>query len=101
MPSVNAKDTVAPEQGQPLSPEPATEDTQLLATAQPSEAEAPAVGRQQVFRDLRRQLSAEELTQTGVHKLILEELERLDIQCQDLRAYVDRFHAADKECVRL
>ena len=55
----------------------------------------------QAFRDIRRQLSDEELTQPGVQKLILDELERSDSECEELRTYSDRFHQVDKRAAVL
>lgn len=57
---------------------------------------APATGRRSSFRDIRRQLTEEELRQTGVQKLLIEDFERAEMECEALRLYVDKFHEADK-----
>jgi hypothetical protein len=59
---------------------------------------APANGRRGSLRDIRRQLTEEELKQTGVQKLVIEDFERAEMECDALRAYVEKFHEADK-CV--
>jgi hypothetical protein len=41
----------------------------------------PTTGRRQAFRDLRRQLTDEDLGSAGVQKLLLDELERAESQC--------------------
>lgn len=53
------------------------------------------------MRDLRLQLTDEELKQTGVQKLLLEDLERAELECDTLRVYVERYHEADKEAAIL
>ena len=63
------------------------------ATEQPT---APASGRRTSFRDIRRQLSEEELKQTGVQKLVIEDFERAEDECVALRLYVEKYHEADK-----
>jgi hypothetical protein len=54
-------------------------------------------GKRQAFRDIRRQLTDDDLRSLGVQKLILEELERAEAQCELLQSYVERFHDADKK----
>jgi hypothetical protein len=46
----------------------------------------PATGRQ-VYRNLRRQLTDEELASPGVQKLLLADLDRMDEECAELREY--------------
>lgn len=58
-------------------------------------------GRRQALRDLRRELTDEDLSHPGVQKLILDELERADAECDTLSIYVDRFHEADKRAAVL
>src|SRR5436189_6276378 len=60
-----------------------------------------ATSHRQAFRDLRRQLSDEDLKSPGVQKLLLDELERSEAQCEVLAGYVERFHAADKRAAIL
>lgn len=70
-----------------------TETTQLAATE--------TTGRRQVFRDIRRQLEEGDLASKGVQKLLLNELETSEGDCEALRAYVERFHEADKRAAVL
>jgi hypothetical protein len=56
----------------------------------------PSSGRRQAFRDIRRQLQEAELANPGVQKLLLEDLERAEGECEILQGYVERFHDADK-----
>ena len=65
-----------------------TEVTSLTATS--------TSGRRQVFSDIRRQLAEEDLASKGVQKLLLSELETSEGECEALRAYIERFHEADK-----
>src|SRR5258707_29952 len=58
---------------------------------------APASGRRSSFRDIRRQLTDEELKQTGAQKLIIEDFERAESECEVLRGYIQMFHEADKQ----
>jgi hypothetical protein len=70
-----------------------TETTALTATE--------TTGRRQVFRDIRRQLEEGDLANKGVQKLLLNELETSEGDCEALRAYVERFHEADKRAAVL
>lgn len=70
-----------------------TQPTNDLPPAAPS-------GRRQAFRDLRRQLSDADLTTPGVPKLLLDEIEKLEAELDQLRGYVERYHAANtRACV--
>jgi hypothetical protein len=62
---------------------------------------APPTGKRQALRDLRREMNDDELSNPGVQKLILDELERADAECADLRTYITRFHEADKRAAVL
>lgn len=53
-------------------------------------------GKRQAFRDIRRQLQETELANPGVQRLLLEDLERAEGQCDILQGYVARYHEADK-----
>jgi hypothetical protein len=61
----------------------------------------PSTGRRQSFRNIARQLTDVELAHPGVHKLILEDWEKAETECENLRTYVDKFHEADKKCAVL
>jgi hypothetical protein len=58
-------------------------------------------GRRQVFSEIRRQLAEEDLASKGVQKLLLSELETSEGECEALRAYIERFHDADKRAAVL
>jgi hypothetical protein len=58
-------------------------------------------GHRQALRDIRRELSAEELANPGVQKLLLDSLDRADDECEVLRAYIPRYHEADKRAAVL
>src|SRR5579872_4408465 len=88
--------------------EPAAEGTsskgQIVGPAEAKTTLQPAVpssGRRQAFRDIQRQLDEQDMTSRGVQKLLLEELERSDSECQNLREYVELFHEADKRAAVL
>ena len=75
----------------PLVPEESSESQRIESTST-----APAAGRGAALRDIRRQLTEDELASPGVQKLLLENLDRAEGKCDDLQLYVDRFHEADK-----
>jgi hypothetical protein len=58
-------------------------------------------GRREAFRNIFRQLSSEELSNPGVQKLLLDDLERAESECELLQTYVERFHDADKRAAVL
>lgn len=60
------------------------------------ETTVPITGKRQAFRDIRRQLQEAELSSPGVQKLLLEDLERAESECDVLEGYVQRYHEADK-----
>jgi hypothetical protein len=67
------------------------------ATAPPATPPTVApTGKRQAFRDIRRQLQETELANPGVQRLLLEDLERAEGQCDILQGYVTRYHEADK-----
>lgn len=61
----------------------------------PSQTGIAPAGRREAFRDVRRQLTNEDLANPGVQKLVLEDLERAEAQCEILQGYVERFHDAN------
>lgn len=61
-----------------------------------AEAAVPAKGRRS-FARLRRELTDEELNSPGVQKILIDETERLENECSDLRVFVERFYDADKQ----
>lgn len=66
-----------------------------ISTSTPG-AQVPSSGRRQAFAQIKRELSETDLGSPGVQKLLLELLEGADADCEVLRGYQDRFHAADK-----
>lgn len=58
-------------------------------------------GKRQAFREIRRELTDAELASPGVQKLLLDNLDRAESDCEVLQAYVERFHEADKRAAVL
>jgi len=83
----------APSSGPPVQARPSVSEERK---APPPDSAVPASGRRAAFRDVRRQLTDEELKSPGVQKLILDMLQEADDEREGLRSYVDRFHDADK-----
>jgi hypothetical protein len=81
-----------------LGPDPTTpsEDARSLPSSTSESNVVPASGKRQAFRDVRRQLQDTELGSPGVQKLLLDDLDRAEGECENLRGYVDRFYSADK-----
>jgi hypothetical protein len=71
-----------------------------IADAETSAPGLPTSGRR-AFSEIRRQLSIEELSSPGVHKLIIEDLDRAEVECEGLRDFVERYHDADKRAAVL
>jgi VIT1/CCC1 family predicted Fe2+/Mn2+ transporter len=85
-----------PQPGDLPAPEVAPEAAQAK-----TEPAAPTSGRRAAFRDIRRQLTEEELRQTGVQKVLIEDFERAEIECEALKVYVERYHEKNVEVARL
>lgn len=62
----------------------------------PPDSSVPVSGRRAAFRDVRRQLTDDELKSSGVQKLLLDMLQEADDERETLRSYVGLFHEADK-----
>jgi hypothetical protein len=73
----------------------AANTTAVTATVQATIATVPSVGKRQSFRNIARQLQPEELNHPGVVKLIIENLDRAEDECEDLKSYMEKFHQAD------
>ena len=67
----------------------------------PTDQTTSTSGKRPAFRDLRRQLSEEDLKSPGIQKILLDDLERAEESCEILNAYVERFHEADKRAAVL
>jgi hypothetical protein len=86
----------APEQ--PLVPAPpAPQIPIVLRNTSVEGAPTAATSGRRSFRDIRRQLTEDELTQPGVQKLLIEDFERAEAECETLRSFVEKFHDADKQ----
>lgn len=75
--------------------QPDVEPEDTLVTGAPIVASKGNSGRKS-FSNLRRELSDEELTSAAVQRMLLDELERLDSECEDLRVIRDKYYASDK-----
>lgn len=86
-------------------PVPGADATEAPAATVPTAKGQPGTalpsGRRQAFRDVRRQLTDDDLQSPGVHKLILDELERAETECDQYRAYLERYHEADRKAAVL
>ena len=92
-----------PEEGQPTkgqSGEAAETEVAVVDTPKTQTTVAPT-GTRQALLNLRRQLTESELANSGVQKLLLDQLDRADSDCERLTGYVERFHAADKQAAIL
>lgn len=69
------------------------------ADEEPSENTLPVVagpkGRRS-FISARRELTDEEMSSSGVAKMLLDEIERLESDCASLKSVFSQFHTADK-----
>ena len=57
----------------------------------------PASKGKQAFQNINRELSDDDLTNPAVGKLLLNELDRLEIENDELKDYQDRFYETDKK----
>jgi len=73
-------------------------DAAMAVSVHETLSSVPNTGRRQSVRNVARQLNPEELTNSGVIKLIIENLDRAEDDCEGFELYVDRFHGADKQC---
>jgi hypothetical protein len=62
-----------------------------------SRSSVPSVGRRLAFQDLKRQLTTEELSESGAQKLILELLASAEAERDEFKAYVPLYYEADKK----
>jgi hypothetical protein len=67
------------------------------ARPDPAPASALATGQRAAFRDLKLQLTDDDLTSLGTQKCILDMLNRAEGECNDLKEYRLKYHAADKQ----
>lgn len=90
--------TEAPFSGPEAQEKPAASE---VSKAPPADSAVPASGRRAAFRDVRRQLSDDELGSPGVQKLLLDMLEDADEERDTLKSYIGLFHEADKSAAVL
>lgn len=67
-----------------------------VSTAGVPQSTVAATGKRQAFRDIRRQIEEEDLGSPGVQKMLLDDLERAESECEILQGYIERYHEADK-----
>jgi hypothetical protein len=91
---------MSPEEQKPQPPG-ADQSSEVEVVATASITTVAAVGRRQSFRAIRRELQEAELTNPGVQRLILEDLETAESECEAIREYVERYHEADKRAAVL
>ena len=93
---------MSPEKPAPETPSQTTPVAKIEGVAAVSVVTAIATtGKREAFRNLVRQLSSDELSNSGVQKLLLEDLEKAESECETLQGYVERFHDADKRAAVL
>ena len=73
-------------------------DTEDLAPENPEEGivEPKHKGRR-AFSNVRRELSDEEVTSPAVQRMLIDDLERLEIEKFELKEYQDKYYEADKK----
>jgi hypothetical protein len=86
---------------QPPVPEAPRIETVEVSETVHSTIIATSSGKRQAFRDIRRQLQDTDLSSPGVQRLLLDELDQSEAECEVLNAYVERFHEADKRAAVL
>lgn len=62
---------------------------------------APLAGKRQALRNLVRTMSDAELTAPGTVKLLIDDLEQAEAEREYFKAFVERYHAADKDAAVL
>jgi hypothetical protein len=86
-------------QSDPITEAPEADSPNVAPSAGPVTV-APT-GKRQAFRDIRRQLQDADMTNPAILKLLLDDLDRSEMECAVLEGYVDRFHHADKRAAVL
>ena len=77
--------------------EPLNRQPQEYAESRGSGKEVPRGKGRQSFRRLSRELSPEDLRETGTQKMILDLLDRLEDENDELKEFKEKFHERDKE----
>lgn len=60
-----------------------------------------AASKRPALRDVRRQIEEKDFANPGVQRMLLDDLDRAEAECELLRGYIDRFHEADKRAAVL
>ena len=63
--------------------------------------QVPPTGKRQALRNVKKQLTDEELTQSGTQKMLLEMLEESESEKDNIKSYVTSFYEADKKAAIL
>jgi hypothetical protein len=77
--------------------EDAPTDQDSTAPEASASADAPTLKGRRAFSRMRREMTDEELDNSGVRKIMMDDVDRLEAEKSDLLQYVDKYHAADKE----
>ena len=77
--------------------EPLNRQPQEYAESRGSGKEVPRGKGRQSFRRLSRELSPEDLRETGTQKMILARLDRLEDENEELKEFKEKFHERDKD----
>jgi hypothetical protein len=89
----------APQQGAHGQVHPAPGTTQNVS--QDAEFAVPANGRRPALQHLGRYLDDGDLAHPGVQKMLLDRVDSAELECSDLRGFVERYHEADKRAAVL
>ena len=74
------------------------EDTRESVSKEAGDGSArPLLKGRRAFQNITRELSDDDLTNPAVGKLLLNELDRLEIENDELKDYQDRFYETDKK----
>lgn len=65
------------------------------------QGQLPPSGKRLALRNVKKQLTDEELTQSGTQKMLLEMLEEAETESENLKSYVTSFYEADKKAAIL
>ena len=72
-------------------------DEEPLENSDSSSKDSSSIKRSSAYQKLRRDLSEEELNNTGAQKMILSDLDRLESEVDELNCFKDLYHQKDKE----
>jgi hypothetical protein len=65
------------------------------------QGQVPTTGKRLALRNVKKQLTDEELAQSGTQKMLLEMLEDAENETESLKSYVSSFYEADKKAAIL